>query len=190
MCGGTQMSETDKKQKRSVKEIDAKTPHSEVRYLALGGLMAALIFCATYFIKLPIPWAQGYIHIGDGFVFLAAVMLPTPYAVGAAAIGAGLSDLIGGYPLWIPATVGVRVIAVLFFDRHSRDPLCRRNFIALAVAAAVNVAGYWAYESVFVYGNAIGGVAAMPFNFAQSVVGAIIFVLAARPAVKMLRRDA
>ena len=180
-------SEYEQKKKKE-KEFESHTPHREVRLLALGGLMAALIFCATYFIKLPIPWAQGYIHIGDGFVFLAAVMLPTPYAVGAAAIGAGLSDLIGGYPLWIPATVGVRIIAVLMLEKGSRDPLCPRIFLALAGAAAVNVVGYWGYESAVIYGNALSGVAAMPFNFAQSAVGAVIFVLAARPAVKMSHR--
>lgn len=110
-----------------------------IKKLAFGALFAALIFCGTYFIKLPMPFSEGYIHAGDGFVFLAAALLPAPYAMGAAAIGAGLSDLIGGYPLWIPATVGVRVLAVLLFS-HRGEVFCARNFAALGGAAAINVA--------------------------------------------------
>lgn len=176
-------------QKKSAQPAGERHFHREVRRLAAGGVMAALIFCATYFIKLPMPAAQGYVHIGDGFVFLAAVLLPAPYAVGAAAIGAGLADLIGGYPLWLPATIGVRAIAVLLFDRHSRDPLCPRDLAALAGAAAINVLGYWAYESAVVYGNAVSALASMPLNLAQSAVGAVIYIMAARPLVRVLRRD-
>lgn len=179
----------NKEPKKPAQPAGERHIHREARRLAAGGVMAALIFCATYFIKLPIPGAQGYVHIGDGFVFLAAVLLPTPYAVGAAAIGAGLADLIGGYPLWLPATIGVRAVAVLLFDGHSRDPLCPRNLAALAGAAAVNILGYWAYESAVVYGNAVSAVASMPPDLAQSAVGAVIFIMAARPLVRVLRRD-
>ena len=158
-----------------------------VRRIAISALFAALSFCGTYFIKIPMPFAEGYIDAGDGFVFLAAVILPAPYAAAAAAIGAGLSDLIGGYPLWIPATIGVRVIAVLFFTRRGKV-FCRRNLIALAASAAVNVIGYWLYESAVVYQNLVGGLAAMPFNLAQSVVGIILFLALAKPARSVVER--
>lgn len=160
-----------------------------IKKLAFGALFAALIFSGTYFIKLPMPFSEGYIHAGDGFVFLAAALLPAPYAMGAAAIGAGLSDLIGGYPLWIPATVGVRVLAVLLFS-HRGNVFCARNFAALGGAAAINVAGYWAYESAVVYHDPVSALPSVPFNFAQSVVGALIFLLFAKPAAALLRRTA
>lgn len=160
-----------------------------IKKLAFGALFAALIFSGTYFIKLPMPFSEGYIHAGDGFVFLAAALLPAPYAMGAAAIGAGLSDLIGGYPLWIPATVGVRVLAVLLFS-HRGEVFCARNFAALGGAAAINVAGYWAYESAVVYHDLVSALPSVPFNFAQSVVGALIFLLLAKPAAALLRRTA
>lgn len=158
-----------------------------IRYIAFGALFAALIFCGTYFIKLPMPFAEGYIHAGDGFVFLAAVCLPLPYAISAAAIGAGLSDLIGGYPLWLPATVAVRALAILLFDRHAR-PLSVRNIMALGGAAVINTLGYWLYESAVIYRDLVSGIPSMPFNFAQSLVGALIFVLLARPAAALVRR--
>ena len=42
--------------------------------MVYGALFAALIFIATYLFKLPTP--VGYIHLGDGFVFIAAAVLP------------------------------------------------------------------------------------------------------------------
>ena len=65
---------------------------------------------------------------------------------------------------------------------------CRRNLIALAASAAVNVIGYWLYESAVVYQNLVGGLAAMPFNLAQSVVGIILFLALAKPARSVVER--
>lgn len=38
--------------------------------LAFGGMMAALVFAATYLFKIPISITQGYIHLGDAFILL------------------------------------------------------------------------------------------------------------------------
>ena len=38
-------------------------------------LMAALIFVATYLIKIPNPATGGYSHMGDCMIFIAVVML-------------------------------------------------------------------------------------------------------------------
>ena len=45
----------------------------------------------------------GYIHLGDALIYLAAVLLPAPYAMAAGAIGGGLADLLTA-PVWAPAT--------------------------------------------------------------------------------------
>ena len=43
--------------------------------LAFGGMLAALVFAATYLFKIPISITQGYIHLGDAFILLGAVLL-------------------------------------------------------------------------------------------------------------------
>lgn len=58
---------------------------AKVRKLVLAAFFAAIIFLGTFIIKIPIP--NGYIHFGDGFIYVAApcCRCPTPWA--AAAIG-------------------------------------------------------------------------------------------------------
>ena len=48
----------------------SKNTSPQALTLAFGGMMAALVFVATYFFKLPVSITQGYIHLGDGFILL------------------------------------------------------------------------------------------------------------------------
>ena len=69
---------------------------NSVFYMVLASLFAALIAVFTAFIfRIPIKIGanSAYIHFGDAFIFLAASILPTPYAVAAAGIGGALGDL-------------------------------------------------------------------------------------------------
>ena len=153
-----------------------------VRTLPASAMCAALIFAATCFIKIPLP--VGYVHAGDGLVFLAAAFLPLPYAMAASAIGMGLCDLILGYTLWIPATVLTRVLATLLFSRKGK--ICTvRNAVAALASVLIITAGYWAYEAVFYYHSAIGALAGVPLNLAQSALGAAVFIAMGKFADKM-----
>ena len=54
--------------------------------LVTTAMMTAMVMIATTFFK--IPNAMGYIHLGDGFVLLAAIILPKKYACFAGGVGA------------------------------------------------------------------------------------------------------
>ena len=151
-----------------------------LRILTASAMFAALIFAATCFIKIPLP--VGYVHAGDGLVFLAAAFLPLPYAMAASAIGMGLCDLVLGYALWIPATVLTRVLATLLFSRKGK--ICSvRNMIAALASVLIIAAGYWAYEAIL-YG-VLAALANVPLNLAQSALGAAIFIAVGKFADKM-----
>ena len=54
--------------------------------LVTAALFAAAITVVTaYLLHIPIP-TGGYIHLGDTLIYLAACLLPVPYAAAAAAI--------------------------------------------------------------------------------------------------------
>ena len=61
---------------------------SNIYNLTLSGIFAALITIFTAYIgHIPIGINGGYIHFGDGLIYLAATILPMPYAMLAGAIG-------------------------------------------------------------------------------------------------------
>ena len=87
-----------------------------LRYLVLTAIFSAMVYVLTSFVR--IPTHQGYIHVGDGMIYLAAAMLPWPYAMLTGAIGAGMSDYLAGYPLWVLPTIIIKALTVLAFSRN------------------------------------------------------------------------
>ena len=60
-----------------------------IKNLTFAALFAALIAVFTaYLFHIPIKIGANtaYLHFGDAFIFIAASLLPTPYAVSAAAL--------------------------------------------------------------------------------------------------------
>ena len=113
----------------------------KVRLLTLTALFAAAITVMTaYMLHIPIP-TGGYIHLGDALIYLAACLLPVPYAAAAAAIGAGLADLLTA-PMWVLPTLVIKAVVVLFFTNRGERLLCRRNLAAVVIAGLFSPAAY------------------------------------------------
>lgn len=151
-----------------------KKSQTNVLNLAMGGMMGALVFVATYLIKLPVSLTQGYIHLGDGFILLGAALLG-PIAIPAAAIGSMLADLLGGYTVYCLPTFlikgAVAAVAVWAF-RHWQSTAVRSLW--MIVAELVMVAGYFLVEwLVLGYGLAAALSAVVP-NLVQGFSGVII----------------
>jgi len=71
-----------------------RNPQERLRLLVLTGLFAGLICLFTaYICHIPMGANGGYLHFGDTLIYVAASLLPQPYALLAAAIGGGLADL-------------------------------------------------------------------------------------------------
>ena len=93
---------------------------SKVKYITMTGIMAALITLMTaYICHIPIGVNGGYVHFGDSLIYLAAVLLPTPYALAAAAIGGGLADLLTA-PMWTVATIIIKMLITIPFTNKSK----------------------------------------------------------------------
>ncbi len=148
----------------------------QVRRLALGGVMAALVFVMTYLPKVPVPVTGGYVHLGDGMVFLAAMLLG-PMGVAAAAVGSALSDLVGGYMTYLPVTFVIKGVMALVAWKLYKPGQGLRNALGFALAEAIMVAGYFAFEAVL-YGvpAALGAVGP---NAIQGLAGVAVGLLCA-----------
>lgn len=109
-----------------------------VTLLTVTGLFAAIITLMTaYICHIPYGANGGYIHFGDALIYVAAVILPRPYAMAAAAIGGGLADLLTA-PMWAPATIIIKMLITLPFTSKNGRMLNGRNIIAPFLAALIS----------------------------------------------------
>lgn len=156
--------------------------------LVTTAMMTAMVMIATTFFK--IPNAMGYVHLGDGFVLLAAIILPKRYACFAGGVGAGLADIYGGYAVWAPWTFVIKIAMVLivqlFFDilikRASNENHAAKlagipfaELFAYVLAVLWTAAAYYVAQG-FIYGNWAAPIADVPGNLLQASVGAAVAI--------------
>ena len=106
--------------------------------IVLSALMAAIIAVSTRFTAIPIPGTSGYVHVGDSFVFLAAALLPTPFAVLAAALGGALADVMYGAMVYVlPTAIVKALMAAAFFGTHSEKLLSKKNLFRATLGIVI-----------------------------------------------------
>jgi uncharacterized repeat protein (TIGR04002 family) len=150
-----------------------KQSHLKQRLLVLSGLFAALICMFTaYICHIPMGPNGGYLHFGDTLIYVAASLLPQPYALLAAAVGGGLADLLTA-PLWAPATIIIKILITLPFTWKGSRILCRRNRMAPFLSWLISATGYYlAGRLIF------GATTALLVSFAGSALqsgGSLLF---------------
>ncbi len=140
---------------------------AKVKKLAIAGVMAAMICVLTIFPHIPL--GSGYIHLGDGLILLA-VMLLGPLGIPAAAVGSMLADLLV-YPVYAPVTLVVKglMAAVAWMIYRKNDRKC--TVLAFIAAEAVMVLGYFVYEWIAVPEFALADI---PGNLIQAVAGVCV----------------
>ncbi len=150
-----------------------------IRIIVISALFAAMVFVCTM-ISVPIPGAGGYVHVGDALIYIAAAILPFPYGVLCAAVGACFADVALGAAVWAPFTLIIKsLMALCFYTKKSKARLlCVHNFSGILFAGVINVVGYYLSEWVL-YGNFLSPVASIPYNLMQSFASGILFVLIA-----------
>lgn len=150
---------------------------TRLRRLCQCAIFAAVIYVFTAYLH--VPSFNGYTHIGDGFLYLAASLLPTGYAAAAGAVGAGLADLLSGYSIWAPATLVIKALTACFFTSRAPSFLCRRNLWVLLPAAALCGAGYYLYECA-ITGNFAAPAAGIPGYLIQSALSSLVYLALGR----------
>lgn len=149
---------------------------TKIRNIAITGVFAALITVMTaYVCHIPVGTNGGYVHFGDALIYLAAVLLPRPYALAAAAIGGGMADLLTA-PMWIPATVIIKMLITVPFTNKSAKIITWRNVIASIVAYLISGVGYFLAEYVL-FGTWSVFFVSMSQSLVQSGGSAILFVV-------------
>lgn len=152
--------------------------------LVLTGLVAALVFAATSFFKIPTIATQGYVHLGDAVVLIGVIILGRARGSLAAAMGSAMSDIIGGYVYWAPWTFLIKGMMALIFSlasgrddqielRAEKPASLARAIFAGAASGAFMVLGYYLAASIM-YGNMLTPLSSVPWNIAQAVSACLI----------------
>ena len=148
--------------------------NKHTRLMCISGVFTALVFVLTAYLHL--PTANGYIHVGDGIIYLAACILPWQYAMVVGAGGALLADCLTGFAIWAPGSVVIKALTALLFTSKGKKMMCLHNWIALIPAALVCAGGYYLYESL-IYGNFVASLAGIPLSLTQSAISSLLFVI-------------
>ena len=151
--------------------------HEKMKNLTLSAMFAAVIMLMIlYLFHIPVGSSGGYVHFGDAFIYLAACFLPVPYACGAAAIGAGLADVLSGSAIWAIPTMMIKPLTALWFTNKQEKLFNRHNLIGVLIAGAVSIVGYYLAEVILV-GSWTAPLLTIWGNVVQAVGSGILFVV-------------
>ena len=147
--------------------------NKHTRLMCIAGVFTALVFVVTAYLH--IPTNNGYIHVGDGLIYLAACILPWQYAMAVGAGGAFLADCLTGFAIWAPGSVVIKAVTALLFTNKGKKMMSLRNWLALIPATIICAGGYYLYESLL-YSNFVAPLTGIPASLTQSVTSSILFI--------------
>ena len=154
-------------------EHEETTASAKVGRLVMTGLFMAMTCVATMVLVVPSP-SGGYMNLGDAIVLLGAFLLGPVYGGLAGGIGAAIADLLAGYAVYAPATLGIKLLmglvaGILYWCVGNRWKTA--GLVVCCVAAeSIMVIGYWLYDG-FLLGSLAGSAAGIPANLVQAAFG-------------------
>lgn len=152
------------------KDFSSKTNWS-TKELCLTAVMTALVFLTTFVPRIPIP--LGYAHLGDAAIFLMVLFLPKRPAFAAACLGSALSDLLGGFPLWILPTLLIKFVMAWIAQKLAGQSVTTHSAAIAFLAASIwMTAGYTAF-GILLYNSLSAGLASTPGLFLEGILNTI-----------------
>lgn len=145
--------------------------------MVLSAVLMCMIIVLTMFIKIPVPMTQGYVHLGDGVVFLSVLILGKKYGAVCAGLGSAMADIFCGMVIWAPWTfvikLGMAYIMGAILEKSGVAVSKGREIAAMTCAGAFMTAGYFAAEWI-IYGNWAVAALGIPWNIGQFSVGVVL----------------
>ena len=138
-------------------------------------MMAAIIFVCTYTFKIPIAITGGYTHLGDCAIFVGVMILGRKDGTVAAAVGAALSDLLGGFLIWVIPTFVIKGIMAFVMGTVVEKilPEKKGNWLIGAILGGIcQIIGYQLVKIVLI--SPAAALATIPTITTQTVAGIII----------------
>ena len=138
-------------------------------------MIAAIIFVCTYTFKVPIAITGGYTHLGDCAIFVGVMILGRKDGTVAAAVGAALSDLLGGFLIWVIPTFVIKGVMAFVMGTVVEKVLPEKkgNWLLGAILGGIlQIIGYQLVKIVLI--SPAAALATIPTITAQTVAGIVI----------------
>ena len=142
--------------------------------IVLAGLFSALVLVMTAYLP-RIPTTRGYVHIGDAAIYLAASILPQPYAAVSAALGGFLADALTGFMIWAPYTLIIKACLTIAFTSRRGTIMNGRNCLAAMAAFPITIGGYY-LAAMFMTGSRIAPLEEVPANTIQAAGSMALYI--------------
>ena len=138
-------------------------------------MMAAIIFVCTYTFKAPIAITGGYTHLGDCAIFVGVMILGRKDGTLAAAVGAALSDLLGGFLIWVVPTFVIKGIMAFVMGTIVEKVMPEKKgswLIGAVLGGICQIIGYQLVKIVLI--SPAAALATIPTITTQTVAGIVI----------------
>ncbi|MDT8717120.1 ECF transporter S component [Clostridium sp. 19966] len=171
-------------------EINKVKSKFTIKDMVVTALLIALVFVATSFINIRLPFLSngGLVHLGNVMLFTAAIVFGKEKGAIAGAVGMAIFDLSSGWALWAPFTFVIRgimgyMIGAITWSKNRNGNSLLLNIFAMLLSGVWMIIGYYITEGIL-YGNWITPAASIPGNLMQIVVGLILGL----PLAKVLKK--
>lgn len=109
----------------------------EILYkIAYIAFLSALIFIATYFIKIPYFNNSGYFNLSDGLIIFTSIYFGPIVGIFSSLISTSLADLLSGFAICIPFTIVAKglesLLSFLLFKLIFKRKLLKYIFLYLS----------------------------------------------------------
>ncbi len=170
----------------------------KTKELCIAAAMAAVVMVVTMSLQIPIPAVGGYVHLGDGIIFLTVIILGTKYGIWSGAIGACLADIVTGFALWGPFSFIIKGVMALVCGKiaehdKSRAFISPVKIFAVFVGILISAAGYYLVGAMLT-GSFRAALPSIPSDLVQGALGMAVYVVIAgimmshRKALSIKRR--
>lgn len=149
-----------------------KKTNITTKQMILSALGMALVFLATYIIKIP-NGIQGYFNLGDGFIMLFASIVNPFLAFMIGGVGSALADVVGGYGIYFIPTLlikGLEGVLIAYIFNRVKGHL---KYVSYVLGGLIMVLGYFFCDSV-INNSWTLGLSGIPANILQASVGIVI----------------
>jgi uncharacterized membrane protein len=147
--------------------------------ISLMAVMSTLVTVGTLIIRIPNPMG-GYFNVGDVMIFVTALTFDPIIGGVAGGLGSAIAD-ISGFPIFALPTLFIKGIEGLLASAISNKKSIYRDIIAVSLAGASMVIGYFLVE-VYLWGVG-AALLEIPTNIAQIAIGGLIGI----PVATILR---